>query len=186
MRIAIIILIVLAAVMAVYFSAAGTGHVRTWTFVAPTKDDADSWTPPPLATGLGDLLAPLAPHAHFGVDTFSLGPAAERTLTAAPPTDKTLKMEIARFEVSGGGGLGIRYACHRQDQDCTENLCLCSPGAVVNSLMIGDCQKSFRLKVIGGVCSQDAQTTGSLVIYPEARSAVVYSLGLGSVQASVK
>ena len=187
MRIAIIVLIVLAAVMAVYFVAAGTGHVRIGGFDAPDKDHPDDWNPPPIATGLGDLLAPFAPHARFDVQTVALGPAAQRSLTAAMPTDRNTRMEIARFEVSASGGLGISYSCAHQDgSDCSQVLCLCPPGGIVTPARLALCPQAFRAKVSGSVCSPDAKAKGSLVIYPEARTVTLFNLGPGTVHASIR
>jgi len=186
-RIAIIVLIVLAAVMAVYFVAAGTGHIRIGGFDAPDKDHPDDWNPPPIATGLGDLLAPFAPHARFETQSAALGPAAQRTLTAAIPTDRNVKMEVARFEVSTAGGLGISYSCTRQDgSDCSQILCLCPPGGLVTPARLGPCPQAFRAKVSGSVCSPDARAKGSLVIYPEARTATLFNLGPATVRADIR
>ena len=187
MRIAIIVLIVLGVLLALYFAAAGTGHVQTWKFDAPDPNNIDGWKAPKSLSDLGDLASPFAPHAHFDHEVVTLGLDGADLLTAAPAKDPNTKMEIAKIAIAGPGAIDVSYACSKADlQQCPIDLCLCAPGSPLTPLKLGACPQTFRDDNSGGVCGGNSKPSGSMVIYHDARRMSVSNLGPQAVRATVK
>jgi hypothetical protein len=192
MKTAIVVLIVLAAALALYFVLAGTGrleHVGGFTPPPekdgkPDKDAMGSWKPPPVANAFGDLAAPFAPHADLGAASASLPPGAERTLTAAPSNKD---MRIAAFNVTAGA-VAVSYACTRSNgDDCSESECLCAAGAPISPLKLGACPTAFRSAVDGSNrCAGDAKAKGTIVVYREASQVSLANLGPADAQVSLR
>ena len=187
MRIAIIVLIVAGVLLAIYFVAAGTGHVQTFAFQAPDTNNLDGWKPPKTLSDISDLASPLAPHAHFDHEVVTLGLDDTNTLEAADPKDPNAKMEIAKIAIVGPGAIDVRYACSTADlKQCPIDLCLCAAGSALTPLKLGNCPQPFRDANPGGVCAADSKPGGSMVIYRDARRMTVFNLGPQEVRATVK
>ena len=192
MKTAIVILVVLAAALALYFVLAGTGRLQhAGGFTPPPqkngqpdKDAMGSWTPPHAASAFGDLAAPFAPHADLGEASASLPPGGERTLTAKPSTKD---MRIAAFDVSAGA-VAVSYACTRSNgDDCSEAECLCAAGAPVSPLKLVACPAAFQSAVDASFrCTADAKAKGTIVVYRDADQISLVNLGPANAQVSLR
>jgi len=191
MKTAIVVLVVLAAVLGLYFALAGTGRLQMRGFAAPPqkdgqpdKDAMSDWKPPPLATAMGNLAAPFAPHADLGEAVATLGPGGARAFTAALSKQA---MQIAAFSVSSGA-VAISYACTRSNgDDCSESECLCASGASVAPLKLAACPTAFRAGVDASFrCTAAAKAKGTIVVYREADQVELVNLGPANAEVALR
>jgi hypothetical protein len=189
MRNVIIVLIVLAAALVIYFIAAGTDSIRLGGDAPPMKNghyDTDaSWTPPGSLSAFSSMAARFAPHADLGDPTLVVAPNAAVTRIAAASNKS---MQMARVEISGTGGVGVYYDCTQADDTaCPHVVCLCTPNTLLVPVHLGQCPENFiQHKVIAGVCGTDAKASETIVIYRDARAVTFFNLGVSAVTATVK
>ncbi len=186
MRVAIIVLVLLAAGLVLYFAAAGGERFRMAGVAGPSADDPGAWSPPRMVAIIDDLVSPFAPRADLGAPQMVVDPGATSTVTAAAARQT---IEVAAFEIEGPGALHVNYPCHSGGGACGEDqdICICAPGSVINRHAAGGCPATFLATVTpAGVCGASARSKSSIFLYADSRVLGLTNLSQASVTVKLK
>jgi hypothetical protein len=202
MRTAVVVLVVIVVVFAatVFMGArrsgpsAGDGSPQPNADGTYDQDSVSNWQPKGMLASGGPLFAGLGPKLKLDDPHVALGPnqTVTRDVPPPPPRSRLLSMagdtRTAHVAITKGAGiLRVAYQCGSgQGDQCSQSVCLCSPGAVFTALQILSCPKGWRDKRLAGEACTKETAKASLVIYPEAGQMSFSALGPSSFQAEVR
>jgi len=184
MKVAIIVLAVVVVLFAATMILIGSGVHIPGLNPPPTKSDGSvdedalsDWHPPSLASFISDAGSYFAPHADFGTKSVVVTLGSPRLVSAKRSNND---VDIAKLQVSNGALL-VTYVCKhkKDDSDCSQTMCLCTPGSALTALAVAFCKDDSQWKqgASTGVCSDKERRQGSVLVYPEARGVSLTALG---------
>lgn len=132
----------------------------------------------PLAAAFERLLDPLRKRLVLPWDEQTFPGGAGEPVEFSEGSDD---QRVAKFELTAGTGVLIRYECSREGARCPQVVCLCPAGESIVLQDFISCGDAFRPR--DGKCPSDGDQ-GELVVY--GKTGEIYFAGLGSSGGTVR